>query len=273
MNQTELIREMKTLGIAPSKKMGQNFLIDENFLDWIVRSANPQKNASVLEVGPGFGALTTRLLDTGANICAVEFDRKLAQWLRERLVTRGLSLIEGDACKVDMQKLFGGRDFHLISNLPYSAGTVVVAKLLDLPNPPLDMTIMLQKEVAERFCAEPGTDGYSALSVRIQAVYNAEIIRSAPPEMFYPKPDVDSSVMKLTRIEPVMDMQIRKTLSTLARTSFAHRRKKMFKQAASVFGTDKTAEAFKTAQADIDTRAERVTVRQFITMAEYLAKA
>lgn len=273
MNRTQLIHEMTALGIAPSKKMGQNFLIDDNFLDWIIRAAAPEKDENILEVGPGFGALTERMMNIGSNVTAIEFDRKLAQYLRERLVTRGLSLIEGDACKVDLGAVFGGADFKMISNLPYSAGTIVVANLLDLANPPLSMTIMLQKEVAERFAGSPGTGEYSALTVRIQALYDVKILRNAPPEMFYPAPDVDSAVLRLERKKDIMSTELRKTLSTLARTSFAHRRKKMFKQAASVFGAELVEQAYAHANVDRDIRAERVTVEQFISMARFLNEA
>ena len=137
MKKTDLIKLIEKLGIAPSKKLGQNFLIDDQFLDWIIRHADIQLGEPILEVGPGLGALTGRLLAAGARLTAIEFDRKLAEYMRNTLVPRGLVLIEGDACKVKMESVFGpGVDFRVISNLPYSAGTIVVANLLDLALPP-----------------------------------------------------------------------------------------------------------------------------------------
>ena len=128
-----------------------------------------------MEVGPGFGALTSRMLALGANVTAIEFDHRICEWLRSVLVPKGLRLVEGDACKVRFAELFPpGTPFRLISNLPYSAGTVVVAKLLDLEVPPEEMIVMLQKEVALRLAADAGDEEYGALSVRARTVYDAD---------------------------------------------------------------------------------------------------
>lgn len=263
---------MEKLGIAPSKKMGQNFLIDENFLDYIVREAKISPTDKILEVGPGFGALTRRILETGATLTAIELDRKLAAWLRETLVPKGLRLIEGDACKANIPEIYGdGTPFRLISNLPYSAGTIVVANMLDLETPPTDMLIMLQKEVAQRFAASPGTPDYSALTVRIQAMYSASILKTIPPDVFYPQPEVDSCIIRMKLKPDIIGIEHRKTLSRLVRTAFAHRRKKMFKQIAVIFGPEKISEAMKRANIDPDIRAERVTLEQFIAMADFLS--
>ena len=207
---------------------------------------------------------------SGASVTAVEFDRKLAAYLRTAVVPLGLRLIEADACRVKYDELFPG-EFRVVSNLPYSAGTIVVAKLLDLETPPSDMLLMLQKEVAERFLAAPGTADYSALTARIAAVYEGRIVRMVPPEVFYPAPTVDSALLALTRRPVIPSREVRILMSRLARTSFAHRRKKMFKQAAAVFGADLVAGAMADASVDPDIRAERVTPEQFIRMAEYLA--
>ena len=185
MKKAELSALMDSLGIAPSKKLGQNFLIDDNFLDSIIRIADIKPDDKVIEVGPGFGALTERLLKTGASVAAIEFDRKLAAWLRLTYANRGLCLIEGDACKIDVAGIYGAdTPFRLISNLPYSAGTVIVANMLALKTPPSEMFIMLQKEVGMRFAAKEDTDEYGALTVRIQAMYQVELVKMAPPQMF-----------------------------------------------------------------------------------------
>lgn len=271
MQKKELMREMNQMGIVPSKKMGQNFLIDDNFLDWMIREADLKDGDHVVEVGPGFGALTDRMLAHDIKLTAIEFDRKLAEWLRDHLVPKGLNLIEGDACKTDIANIYGPQtEFRLISNLPYSAGTVVVANLLDLELPPQSMIIMLQKEVAMRFAADPGCEDYGALTARIQAVYQVEILRIIPPELFYPRPEIDSCVIRMTRRADMQSRELRKILSRLTRTAFAHRRKKMLKQIAAIFGTDEVKAAMSIAGVDPDIRAERVTVEQFRQMAEYL---
>lgn len=262
---------MARLGIAPSKKMGQNFLIDENFLDYILRVAKVKPSDHILEVGPGFGALTGRLLKTGAPVTAIELDRKLAAYLRGSLAVDGLTLIEGDACRINIPGIYGDdTPFRLISNLPYSAGTIVVANMLDLKTPPTDMLIMLQKEVAERFAASCGTSEYSALTVRIQALYQVEILKTIPPEVFFPQPEIDSCILHLISKKDQPSMELRKTLSRLVRTAFAHRRKKMMKQVASVFGGEETVSAMNLAEVDPDIRAERVTCEQFLKMASHL---
>ena len=270
MKKADLVKLIEKLGIAPSKKLGQNFLIDDQFLDWIIRHADIQLGEPILEVGPGLGALTGRLLAAGARLTAIEFDRKLAEYMRTTLVPRGLVLIEGDACKVKMESVFGpGVDFRVISNLPYSAGTIVVANLLDLPLPPKEMLIMLQKEVAYRFCAETGSDDYSALTARIAAVYDTSVVKIIPPDLFYPRPEIDSAIICLKRKVDYPGFELRKIISRLARTAFAHRRKKMFKQTASVFGSEPLAAAMAAAGVDPDIRAERVTPEQFLAMAQY----
>ena len=270
MVKTELKALLERLGIAPSKRLGQNFLVDDQFRAKIIHEADPKPGQFILEVGPGLGAITRGLVASGASVTAIEFDRKLAAYLRTAVVPLGLRLIEADACRVKYDELFPG-DFRVISILPYSAGTIVVAKLLDLETPPADMLLMLQKEVAERFLAAPGTADYSALTARIAAVYEGRIVRMVPPEVFYPAPSVDSALLALVRRPVIPSREVRILLSRLARTSFAHRRKKMFKQAAAVFGADVIAGAMADASVDPDIRAERVSPEQFIRMAEYIA--
>lgn len=271
MKKAELSALMDSLGIAPSKKLGQNFLIDDNFLDSIIRIADIKPDDKVIEVGPGFGALTERLLKTGASVAAIEFDRKLAAWLRLTYANRGLCLIEGDACKIDVAGIYGAdTPFRLISNLPYSAGTVIVANMLALKTPPSEMFIMLQKEVGMRFAAKEDTDEYGALTVRIQAMYQVELVKMAPPQMFYPRPEVDSCILRLTLRKDALGGEHFRNLTRLVRASFAHRRKKMLKQAASMFDMEQVRSAMVSLGIDPDIRAEKVTVKQFIRMAEML---
>ena len=269
MKRAELEQILSRYGIAPSKALGQNFLTDENFLDYIAREADPKAGEHILEVGPGLGVLTTRLLASGADLAAVELDRKLAAYLRISLVPRGLRLIEGDACKVDIPAIFNGEDFRLISNLPYSAGTVILANMLTMENPPTDMIVLLQKEVGFRFAAQPGTEDYGALTVRMQAAYDVEILKgSVPPELFYPRPEVDSALVRFKRKTPVASREFRKFFGQFVRTAFAHRRKKMYRQLTAVADPEKLAAAMEHQNVDMDISAERVTVSQFLAMAE-----
>ena len=271
MNKKQLAALMESLGVAPSKKLGQNFLVDQNFVESIVRDAKIKPDDRILEVGPGFGALTGLLLDTGAQVAAIEFDRKLAAWLRERYKTTSLNLIEGDACKVNIPAIFGeDTPFRLISNLPYSAGTVIVANMLTLKTPPTEMLVMLQKEVGMRLAAAAGEEEYGALSVRVQNMYQVKCVRIAPPDLFFPRPEVDSVILRLTLRSDRPDPVTFKRLTTLVKLSFAHRRKKMFKQAAAAFDPEKLGAAMDRLGISRDIRAEKVTPEQFRSLAELL---
>lgn len=270
MTRNELKQLMEQLGIAPNKKLGQNFLVDEQFIQLILREANPQPGENILEIGPGFGAITRGLVSSGANVTAIEFDRKLGEYLMNAVVPLGVNLIQADACKVDYVKLFQGKEFRLVSNLPYSAGSVILAKLLDLETLPTSMFLMLQKEVVERLIAKPGSDDYASLSIRVGASYQGYIVRNVPPEVFFPVPGVDSTLLFLKRKKEVPVWQTRQVLSRLTKAAFAHRRKKMFRQIAALYGDDPVRHAMCVAEVDPDIRAERVTVPQFIRMAEEL---
>ena len=264
MKKNELTALLTAIGLTPSRKLGQNFLVDDNFLDWLVRESGAAEGETIVEVGPGFGALTSRMLALGANVTAIEFDHRICEWLRSVLVPKGLRLVEGDACKVRFAELFPpGTPFRLISNLPYSAGTVVVAKLLDLEVPPEEMIVMLQKEVALRLAADAGDEEYGALSVRARTVYDVEILRMVPPQLFHPKPEVDSCVLRMRKRTDLPPMEFRTRLSQVARLAFSQRRKKMIKQLASVFGRGHVEAAYREIGLSEDIRAERVTVEQF----------
>ncbi|MBO7147036.1 MAG: ribosomal RNA small subunit methyltransferase A [Lentisphaeria bacterium] len=271
MNKKQLTVLMEELGIAPSKKLGQNFLVDANFTESIIRGAKITPEDKILEIGPGFGALTEHLVKTGAMVTAIEFDRKLAAWLRERFKNDPLTLIEGDACKVDIPSIYGiDTPFRLISNLPYSAGTVIVANMLSLKTPPTEMLVMLQKEVGLRLAASEKDEEYGSLSIRVQSMYNVETVRLAPPDLFFPKPEVDSVILRLSLRADRPEPALFKTLSTLTKVSFAHRRKKMFKQAASVYGSENLLKAMTTLGIDPDIRAEKISPEMFLKLAQEL---
>ena len=273
MNKKQLIALMTSLGVVPSKKLGQNFLVDANYVESIVRAAKIQPTDRILEVGPGFGALTGLLLETGAQVTAIEFDRKLAAWLRERYKNTALNLIEGDACKINIAAIYGEDiPFRLISNLPYSAGTVIVANMLTLKTPPTEMLVMLQKEVGMRLAASAGEEEYGALSVRVQNLYQVEVVKTAPPDLFYPHPEVDSVILRLKLRSDRPGPQEFKRLTTLVKLSFAHRRKKMFKQAAAGFSPESLAAAMKQLGIDPDIRAEKVSPEQFRRLAGLLGE-
>ena len=157
MNKKELISALESLGMRPGRGLGQNFLLDANLLEWIVRNCGAQTNENVLEVGPGFGALTEKMVAAKFNVTAIEFDHRLAGFLRKKFADApNFTLIEADACKVDFNELFpAGTTYRAVANLPYAISSVFIARMLECHNPPSSMFFMLQKEMGERLAASP----------------------------------------------------------------------------------------------------------------------
>ena len=165
MKKQQLMDIMTSLGMRPGRGLGQNFLLDGNLLDYIVRTSGAAPGMTVLEVGPGFGALTRGLLEAGAEVYAIEFDRRLIHYLKKEFTMPEFHLIEGDACKVDFaSQLPQDRPFRCIANLPYAISSVFIARLLTLDNPPTNWFFMLQKEMAQRLAADVKTKNYGARS-------------------------------------------------------------------------------------------------------------
>jgi 16S rRNA (adenine1518-N6/adenine1519-N6)-dimethyltransferase len=160
MNKTELMGYLDEVGIHPGKQLGQNFLIDNNLLDFIVRQADLKKDELILEVGPGVGALTEHLVKSGAEVIVIEFDYRLKDFLIKRFGDKKFSVISDDACRVDLDELTGGRDFRCIANLPYAISSVFIANLIMMKNPPKEMLFMLQKEMGQRLAASVKTKNY-----------------------------------------------------------------------------------------------------------------
>ena len=149
MNKAQLTAALDSIGMRPGRGLGQNFLLDSNLLDAIVRLAAPQPGEVILEVGPGFGALTEKLLKTGAKVYSIEFDHRIADYLRKNLHHENFTLIEDDACRANLQAILPeGVPFRSIANLPYSISSIFLARLLELPQLPESMTFMLQREMA-----------------------------------------------------------------------------------------------------------------------------
>ncbi len=271
MNKQELFDALESLGMRPGRGLGQNFLLDGNLLDFIVRAAGVTENMNVLEVGPGFGALTRKMLEAGANVYAVEFDRRLAAYLRKELATEKFQLLEGDACKVDFVSFLPENEpFYAVANLPYAISSVFVARLLELANPPKRCFFMLQKEMAQRLAADVHTGSYGALSVRAQMVYDFKIVRMVPPTVFYPPPAVESALLMGELRTDTFDASARKAADRLARMAFGQRRKKLTNTLGSTYTSAKVAEALTQIGVSVDARPENLTVANFIKLSGIL---
>ena len=225
------IEVLKETGFSFKKSLGQNFLIDESVLHRIIEAAELTKDDDVLEIGPGIGTMTEALSEAAGHVYAVELDNRLIPILKENLKDReNVTVIHGDILRTDLQALSkeycGGRPLKAVANLPYSVTTPALLKLLAEDAPILSATLMVQKEVAERMMAEPGTKAYGALSLAVQ--YRAEITVAAnvPRNCFIPRPEVDSQVVHLRCFpEPPVRTEDPELMFRLIRASFNERRK------------------------------------------------
>jgi 16S rRNA (adenine1518-N6/adenine1519-N6)-dimethyltransferase len=257
-------------GLSASKALGQNFLFDEQLLDRIARVPGPLDGERVLEVGPGPGGLTRALLRAGAEVTAIERDARclpalaeLSDWAPGRL-----RVIEGDALKVDAEAELG-RPGHIVANLPYNVGTaLLVGWLTPQTWPPWwkSLTLMFQKEVAERIVAAPGTDAYGRLAVLAQWRSTARIAMTVHRSAFTPPPKVMSAVVHIVPAEAPGGVQV-KTLERLTSAAFGQRRK-MLRQ--SLKGVPGAAAAMERLGIEPTRRAETVSVAEFVALAREL---
>ncbi len=220
---------LKDSDFKPKKRLGQNFLVHESVLDAIMRLVEPAPEDEILEIGPGLGSLTRRLVESGARrIFAVEVDPKLVAKLRESDLTAhsSLELIHGDILELPLESILPERSIKLVANLPYSISTPVLFRLFELRERFSFFVLMVQREVAERMASAPGTKTYGALSVWCQ-IYG-RIVAKVPvaPEAFYPRPKVRSMVLKIElRSEPLIAADEIAVMQGLVRASFGQRRK------------------------------------------------
>ena len=213
------------------KKFGQNFLIDEHVLDKIIRAAEITKDDYVLEIGPGIGTMTQSLACAAREVTAVEIDRALIPILEDTLKEYdNVSIINEDILKVDIAALAkeknGGRPIKVVANLPYYITTPIIMGLFESHVPLESITVMVQKEVADRMQVGPGTKDYGALSLAVQYYAEPYIVANVPPNCFMPRPAVGSAVIRLTRHQkPPVEVMDEKLMFRLIRASFNQRRK------------------------------------------------
>ena len=213
------------------KKFGQNFLIDTSVLDRIIAAAEITAEDCVLEIGPGIGTMTQYLAENAGEVVAVEIDRNLIPILEETLADYdNVTVINNDILKVDINKIVeqrnGGRPVKVVANLPYYITTPIIMGLFEKQIPLQSITIMVQKEVAERMQSGPGTKDYGALSLAVQYYAKPEVVANVPPNCFIPRPNVGSAVIRLTRhTEPPVHVEDEKNMFALIRASFSQRRK------------------------------------------------
>jgi 16S rRNA (adenine1518-N6/adenine1519-N6)-dimethyltransferase len=257
-------------GLLANKAFGQHFLLDLNITRKIARLATLGAGDLVIEVGPGPGGLTRALLETGARVIAVEKDPRFRPLLEELAqASVGLELVFGDALGVSEAELAAGAPAHLVSNLPYNVGTPLLIKWLTGAWRPATLTLMFQKEVADRIVSKAGEDAYGRLSVIVQATCVAQRVMDVPARAFTPPPKVDSAVV---RLEPRADAPPPPRLKALERVTAAAfgQRRKMLRSSLKAIGGEALAEQ---AGLDPQARAETVDVAGFLRLAAALESA
>lgn len=219
------------LEMHPSRVLGQNFLVDRNIRDLILRAAALRGDETVLEVGPGLGVLTEELLTTAGRVVAIEKDARLCGYLRQRFSDSDLELVEGDVLDLDLPQWLEDRTPRVdvvVSNLPYSVGSRVLADLVMSQVGPERIVVTVQKEVAERVAAAPGSRGSGVLSVWCQLTYRVECVHTVSPSCFWPAPEVTSETIRLVRRDDVdVTAGEREQLRSLTRYVFTQRRKQL----------------------------------------------
>ena len=274
MNKSELLALLERLEIHPSRRLGQNFLIDPNMLDSLVRSAGVVEGDTVLEIGPGTGTLTERMLAAGARVQAIELDHRLAGYLRDERFKddKAFSLLEADACRTDLDSLMGQAPFRCVANLPYSCSSQLLASLTSMANQPQDIHVLLQKEMADRLTAKAGTKEYGVLTVRLGLLYEISTVKTIPKNVFFPPPEVVSAFvrMRLRPKRPPRDVMA--SVSHVAGLAFGQRRKKTCRMLEPEYGAERVAAAFAAASLTEDVRADAITPQAYVRLGMELMK-
>lgn len=260
------------------KKYGQNFLIDTNVLERVLGAAEVTREDCVLEIGPGIGTLTQYLAERAGKVVAVEIDRNLIPILEETLSAySNVTIINEDILKLDIRQLSWqeGRPFKVVANLPYYITTPIVMGLLEGGFPLESITVMVQKEVADRMLAGPGTKDYGALSLAVQYYARPQVVANVPPNCFIPRPNVGSAVVCLTRYqEPPVQVADEKRMFALIRASFNQRRKTLANGIGNAPGLgisrEQVAGALEEMGLSATIRGEALTLEQFAVLSNKL---
>lgn len=260
----------KRFGITMSKKLGQNFLIKRTVVDQIVAAADLGPDDQVLEVGPGIGTLTQGLAQSGARVKAIELDRRLLEVLDTTLESYdNVDIIHGDVLKLNVPEIMDYKPFKVVANLPYYITTPIIMSLLEAKLPIERLVVMVQREVALRMVAHPGTKDYGALSVAVQYYTEPDIVLEVPPKAFMPAPAVTSAVIRCRlRQKPPVHVDDERIFFRVVKAAFAQRRK-TFSNSMKTTGLSKEQIAAILEQAGIDgqRRGETLGLQKFADLA------
>ncbi len=282
-----LIQETKFImnkyNISANKSLGQNFLINENIVDNIIKSSNISKNDLIIEIGPGLGTLTSQLLENAGKVIAIEFDNKMLTILNERFkLYNNLTLINNDVLKVDLNKLINENlnenitNCKVVANLPYYITTPIITKLLGDKLPLKSITVMVQKEVAERLTAIPGQKNTGSITYIIYYFSNAKIILDVPKNCFIPAPDVNSSVINLEILDtPRVKIDNEKLFFDIIKSGFSQKRKTILNNLVNskiISSKEKAEQLLSNIGIDSNIRAEKLSLENFAKIYEEIQK-
>lgn len=281
-NPQNTIEVLQKYNFTFQKKFGQNFLIDTHVLDKIIRSAEITKDDMVLEIGPGIGTMTQYLACAAGKVIAVEIDKALIPILEDTLSEYdNVRVINEDVLKVDIAKLAeeenGGRPIKVVANLPYYITTPIIMGLFENNVPIKSITVMVQKEVADRMQVGPGTKDYGALSLAVQYYAKPYIVANVPPNCFMPRPKVGSAVIRLDKYEePQVQVKDEKLMFKIIRASFNQRRKTLangLKNSAELnFSKEVIEEAIEALGKGASVRGEALTLEEFAKLSNLLSE-
>ncbi|MGJ7923161.1 16S rRNA (adenine(1518)-N(6)/adenine(1519)-N(6))-dimethyltransferase RsmA [Neobacillus sp. LXY-4] len=276
---------LEKYGFSFKKSLGQNFLIDPNILKRIVDHADITEETGAIEIGPGIGALTEHLARSSKKVVAFEIDQRLLPILTETLAPYpNVEVIHQDVLKADVkavieEKLADVKDIMVVANLPYYVTTPIIMKLLEEKLPIRGLVVMLQKEVADRISAQPGTKEYGSLSIAIQYYTKAEIVMTVPKTVFVPQPNVDSAIIRLTvREKPAVEMMNEEFFFQVIKSSFAQRRKTILNNLTTQLPNGKEKKeaivlALTEAKIDPSRRGETLSIEEFARLSDALLPA
>ena len=267
------IETIKKYEFAFQKKFGQNFLIDAHVINKIISAADITKDDCVLEIGPGIGTMTQYLAESAGQVVAVEIDKNLLP------ILDNVTIINDDILKVDINKIVeernGGRPIKVVANLPYYITTPIIMGLFEKHVPLLSVTVMVQKEVADRMQVGPGTKDYGALSLAVQYYAEPYIVANVPPNCFIPRPGVGSAVIRLNRYqEPPVKVKDEQLMFRLIRASFNQRRKTLQNGIANSgelsFAKEQIAKALESLGISANIRGESLSLAEFAALSDIL---
>jgi 16S rRNA (adenine1518-N6/adenine1519-N6)-dimethyltransferase len=269
VNLSELQGLLKRHDLTPSRKLGQSFLVDAAVSQWIASQLQAGPEDCVIEVGPGFGALTEHLVGKCRRLILVEADGRLAKFLTEKYGPLGVEVVHADATEYDVRPLFLEGSVKFIGNLPYSVGNTILERFLDAPSPVNEAIIMVQKEVADRFVAEPRSKDFGVLTLMLQERWRISKLRTVGPELFHPRPAVDSTIVRFDPRPPgELDPHSPEIYREVVKRGFSQRRKQLHNNLQ--LEKDRSEEVFGAMGLKPSARAEELSLGQWVDLSNRL---